>query len=452
MASARSDRCAPTPGVVTSGLPEDRLRAVEGRVLDHSVKGLALNGGDTVAASAVADREWNVLSGHLSLPVMVIKQAELEHNIGVMADYCVRHGVTLAPHGKTTMAPQLFDRQLRAGAWGITAATVSQARSFRGFGVSRILVANVLVDAEAIEWVIAETESDPDMEILFYVDSLAGVDIVECVAATLRPSRPLRVLLELGYENGRTGCRTAQEALAIASAAATCTYLELVGVAGFEGLIPGASVEEVVSRSHDFLEQMHALVVDLESKAAFGEGKVSPIVSAGGSSYFDLVIEHLSPRCFGFESTLILRSGCYITHDAEMYEETSALAGVRTAPGETELLVPALELWATVWSRPEPGLAIVGFGKRDAPYDYRLPVVQTLYRTGRPARDVRGLFHVESLNDQHAFLTIPPADDIAPGDRLTFGVSHPCGAFDKWDYLPIVDDTYTVIDGISTFF
>ena len=33
-----------------------------------------------------------------------------------------------------------------------------------------------------------------------------------------------------------------------------------------------------------------------------------------------------------------------------------------------------MELWGSVLSRPEPGLALLGFGKRDVPFDIDLPM------------------------------------------------------------------------------
>ncbi len=53
------------------------------------------------------------------------------------------------------------------------------------------------------------------------------------------------------------------------------------------------------------------------------------------------------------------------------------------------------------------------------------------------------------LNDQHAFLT---ADGLQPGDLLCLGISHPCGAFDRWRTLLEVDADYTVTRAIRTFF
>ena len=398
----------------------------------------------------VATRKWNVLDGNLDLPALVLKERELTNNIDVMATYCRKHGVDLAPHGKTSMAPQLFERQIDAGAWGITAATVSQCRTMRFFGVPRILLANEVVDAQGINWVLDEIErSGGDFEFLCYVDSHAGIEIIEHVVRSRTTPGRVHVLVELGYPGGRTGCRSVAEALALAERVAASRALELCGVAGFEGLMPGVGADDVIEAIDTYLGKLQTLVRAVQAAELCAEGEV--VVSAGGSAYFDRVVALLAPTRFDFPVRTILRGGCYITHDAEMYELTSPLGG-RPGSGQ-HLLRPALELWASVWSRPTPDLAILGFGKRDSPYDYRLPVPQAVRKVGaNESRSVRGAFRVLDLNDQHAFVQIPVDDPLEVGDRVACGVSHPCGAFDKWSYIPVVDSDYTVIDGIFTFF
>jgi len=147
---------------------------------------------------------------------------------------------------------------------------------------------------------------------------------------------------------------------------------------------------------------------------------------------------------------VVLRSGCYVTHDHGFYEGVSPFA--QSIADGTAHLRPALELWASVLSRPEPGLAIVGFGKRDAPFDAGLPVPSAVRsRSGGKMRPA-DMMSIVRLNDQHAYLELAPHDPLEPGDLLACGVSHPCLAFDKWPLLPSVDDEYNVVEAIRTFF
>ncbi|HEY1621700.1 MAG TPA: hypothetical protein VGG25_29035, partial [Streptosporangiaceae bacterium] len=130
-----------------------------------------------------------------------------------------------------------------------------------------------------------------------------------------------------------------------------------------------------------------------------------------------------------------------------------------TAPGLT--LRPAFELWAGVLSRPEPGLALLSAGRRDVAFDADLPVpLRAVTRAGAAAASA-GLpgaalsadgMRVTALADQHAFLQLPPASPLAPGDLVCLGISHPCTTFDKWRVIPVTDDEGRVIDAVHTFF
>jgi D-serine deaminase-like pyridoxal phosphate-dependent protein len=405
---------------------------------------------DPILLREVEEAGWNVRAGDLLLPLMVLKQSALDHNIMAMARFCSQHGVSLAPHGKTSMAPQLFQRQLDAGAWGITAATVSQAAVYRGFGIERILLASQLVDPQGLRWVSKELDRHPAFDFYCLIDSVPGVRLMTEVLEECEAQRPLKVLVELGMPSGRTGCRTIREAEEVARAANASPVLELAGVEGFEGLIHAETPEATLEAVDRFLRRVRELASKLAASGAF-DHLSEVVVSAGGSAYFDRVAHYLSRVDSGVPTRLVLRSGCYITHDSEMYEEVSPLAG-RGSPDNPLRLRPAFELWATVWSRPERDLAILGFGKRDAPSDYRLPVpVRALSKTGGE-RDVRGRFVVTDLNDQHAYVRVPPDDVLAIGDVVVSGISHPCTAFDKWRFIPVVNDDYDVVDGIRTFF
>lgn len=427
-----------------------RLEALDHIQLDPTYKALPLAPGERIAARDVGTMGWNILAGDLDLPAMVIKERPMAANLELMADFCRSRNLEHAPHGKTTMAPQLFARQLTAGAWGMTAANIAQCRVYREFGVDRILLANELVDPRGLRWIAAELAADPAFEFLCYVDSARGVELAESALAESGSQRQLDVLVEYGYPGGRSGCRSIEGALALAALVNAAPHLRLHGVAGYEGLMPGPDVTAVLARSAQYLGEIKELVVALD-RAGLLPADEEIVVSAGGSSYFDVVADVLGPDSFDRPVRTVVRSGCYITHDVSMFESTSPF-GAR-APESGPHLEPALELWARVWSRPEPGLAIVGFGKRDAPYDNGLPIPAVVRaQGGTDARDVAGTFMITGVNDQHAFMTIPEDDDLEVGDVVVLGISHPCTAFDKWRYLPLVDDGYTVVGGVFTFF
>lgn len=394
-----------------------------------------------VTPATLAERGWNLLAGDLFLPALVLKESALTHNLELMARWCEARGVALAPHGKTTMSPELFVRQLEAGAWGITAATPAQARMYRAFGVGRILLANELVEPGAVRWVASELAADSDFDFSCLVDSGEAVTVMERALAGLEVARPIPVLVELGVEGGRTGARTVPAALEIAAEVGRSPVLELAGVECFEGILDD---DESVDA---FLRNLRRLLDQLIRAGAFS-GRDEIVVTAGGSVYFDRVAEMLAPPAGDPRVRLVVRSGCYLTHDHGFYDRSSPFGADGAA---SERLQPALEAWAVVLSRPEPELAIVGMGKRDVPHDIDLPVPLRV-RSRAGLRETGGTMEVVDLNDQHAYLRLPPDEVLAPGDLLGCGISHPCTAFDKWRLLPVVDDGYAVTDAVHTFF
>jgi D-serine deaminase-like pyridoxal phosphate-dependent protein len=395
--------------------------------------------GDDVTIGTVGAMGWNLLRGDLPLPALVLKESALGHNIALMAQWCAERGILHAPHGKTTMAPQLFSRQLDAGAWGITAATVSQARMYRAFGVQRILLANELVEPASLRWLADELAASPELDFYCLADSVAEVETM--AAALSGTERSVNVLVEIGFDGGRTGCRSVAEALDVAAAVTRSPGTQLVGTEGYEGIIAADRSEASVAAVDAFLERLREATVELERAGVFA-GRERIVVTAGGSAYFDRVVDVLGAN-WPFEKPvdLVIRSGGYVTHDVGLYERTSPIA---------RRLRPALEAWGAVLSRPEPELALIGLGKRDVSHDVDLPRPELV--SGRDGlRAATGMI-VTSLNDQHAYVRLPEADPLAVGDLVGCGISHPCTAFDKWRLIPVVDDDYTVVDAVATFF
>jgi D-serine deaminase-like pyridoxal phosphate-dependent protein len=415
---------------------DDVLARLLDEPVDWRFKGFPVVAGVTVGT--VGDQEWNLLAGDLPLPAIVLKGSAVARNVELLARWCAERGALHAPHGKTTMAPQLWDRQLAAGAWAITVATVAQARICRAFGVPRVFLANELVEPVSLSWVRDELAADPDFDFFCLVDS---TDAVATMAAALDGSeRPLQVLVELGYPGGRSGCRTAREAVEVATAVSRVRELALVGVEGYESGLGRDRGPQSLAAVDAFLQSVRDLALDLDRRGLLTI-RERPIVTAGGSAFFDRAAEILagvpSPRPYD----VVVRAGAYVAHDEGAYRVLSPLAGE---------LETALELWSAVLSRPEPGLAIAGFGRRDAPFDSGYPLPHLVQ--GRDGLRAVGSLEIVELNDQHAFVRVRPDDPLAVGDLIGCGISHPCTAFDKWRLLPVVDDGYSVTEAVATFF
>jgi D-serine dehydratase len=414
--------------------------------LDDMVIGPHLKGLDDKAVGLklgkLGSQGWNVLHEDLPLPLLTLRRSALVHNIEQMRLYCEANGVLLAPHGKTTMAPQLFKMQLEAGCWGITAATAEQLLVYRQFGVARVLYANELAGRANVE-AVGRALSAGDWEFMSFVDSADAVAQLVAGSTSAGVTKPFKVFAEVGYPGGRSGIRNLGDLREIAGAVrASMGRVELIGVAGFEGLMPIDREPDKEADMHVFLRNVGDGVDVLVDDHALPDRF---LVSAGGSSAFDHVVEELGRR-WGDAATIVLRSGCYVTHDHRMYADSSPL---RSGPSA---LRPALELWAYVHSRPEPNLALLTFGRRDAPFDYGFPVPIKFARARSTELEPLVGGRIKAMNDQHGYLELPDGLDLRVGDRVVLGISHPCTAFDKWKLIYVVDDSENIIDGVMTFF
>ncbi|MPZ79902.1 MAG: amino acid deaminase [Actinophytocola sp.] len=378
-------------------------------------------------------------------PVVVLDAEALEHNLTAMAHWCAGHGFAHAPHGKTTMAPQLYAKQFDHGAWGQTAANASQLRVCRAFGVSPVMLANELVDPAALAWLATELDRDPAFEFSCWVDSVRGVALM--TEALRGATRPVDVLVEVGIPDGRSGVRDRAAALEVAEAVVASPALRLVGVGGYEGSVSSESSPDALGAVAGYLAGLRALTLDLAERGHL-DGVERVLVTAGGSAYFDQVAEVFGePWPAGLPVLPVLRSGAYVTHDSGFYDRLSPLGAHPRITGAPPLR-PALRAWAQVTSHPEPGLALLTAGKRDMPYDIDLPIPQLLRRDGA-VQPVGG--KVTALNDQHAFLRYDTPVEV--GDWVGLGLSHPCTTFDKWPLLPVTgQDGETVVDLIRTYF
>ncbi|CAG2136275.1 amino acid deaminase [Cupriavidus plantarum] len=404
-----------------------------------------------LAPDAAGEVGWRLLDEDLSLPAAVLYEDRLAHNLDWMRRFMGEYGVQLAPHGKTTMAPKLFARQLAEGAWGITLATAHQTAAAHAHGVRRVLMANQLVGRRNME-IIADLLQDPEFEFFTLVDSAELVD--QLGAFFHKRGQRLNVLMEIGVTGGRTGVRdAAQQAAVLGALQRWPGALTLAGVEVYEGVVQ----EEEGVRA--FLRRTVAITRELAAAGAFGRQPV--ILSGAGSAWYDVVAEEFSQAAQGgnIEAPIeiVLRPGCYLTHDVGIYRaaQDRILAGNPVAQKMREGLLPALQLWAYVQSIPEPGRAIIGLGKRDAAFDAGLPIPARHYRphggTTAPV-DAPAHWKIAGMMDQHAYLEIQAGDDLRVGDMIAFDISHPCLTFDKWRHIPVLDRQYRVIDIVQTFF
>lgn len=409
-------------------------------------------GSAPLARDQIAAQGWQLLRGDLALPLAVLRQSALQHNLHWMRDFCAQRGLHLAPHGKTSMSPELWQMQLDAGAWGISFATVFQAAVGARHGVPVLLIANQVIQRAELDALALLHAERPALRSMFLVDSVAQVDAIEAWAADRGFTGTFEVLLELGMAGQRTGCRTADEAQQIARRIAASPVLRLVGIECYEGTTATCDHAQDRATVNGLMDRVEAIAREAMAQGWFAWEEI--ILSAGGSAIFDLVAERLTPE-LGRPVRGVLRSGCYLTHDHQRY--TRYLCCVAERLNLRETLRPALELLACVQSQPEPGLALLSMGKRDVAHDLDLPLpVWRSNGQGGAPRSVPAHWRIDALNDQHAYLRFDaaaPTDEWPTlGETVASGTSHPCTTFDKWRWLPVVDDGYRVVDAVSTWF
>jgi D-serine dehydratase len=388
---------------------------------------------------------WNLLREDVSLPAAVLYQDRLFNNLEWMERFIAAYGLKLAPHGKTTMAPKLFHMQLQHGAWGITLATAHQTLVAHHHGVPRVLMANQLVGKENMA-IISRLLHDPAFEYYCLVDSAAQIDQLGKFYSE-RDQR-LSVLIELGVMGGRAGVRDEPQLESRLDALSRWSgTILLSGIEIYEGVLEDEGAIRVL------LERAVDVTGELAQQDRFQRAPI--LLSGAGSAWYDVVAEVFSNASLKDPVEIVLRPGCYLTHDVGAYRKSQARIE-RSNPIANQMrtgLLPALQVWAYVQSVPEERRAIVAMGKRDAAFDSGLPSPAFHFRPGDAApKAAPAHWLITKMMDQHAYLQIRPRDDLRVGDMIGFDISHPCLTFDKWRSLLVLNAEFDVIDVIQTFF
>lgn len=359
-----------------------------------------------------------------------------------MQRYADARGVSLAPHGKTTMTPWIFQAQQRAGAWGIGVGSAWQASAAMASGVERVLMVNQLVGRANMQAVSRLKAHYRAAEFICCIDSLANAHALSAFFSERRQT--LDVLIELGVAGGRCGCRSVEDAQALAEAVADLPGLKLRGLELYEGVLhgddPQPQVEALLHQAADLACRMAHLV----------EGEF--VLTGAGTVWYDVVCNIWLAAKKPARCRIVIRPGCYITHDRGIYDIAQKALAARD-PIACDLggdLTSALELMAMVQSVPEADRAVVNFGKRDCAFDAGLPQPIARYRNGEQL-SAQGIESV-GIMDQHCMLRLAPGSDVQVGDILVFGTSHPCLTFDKWKTLLLVDEQYNVLEELDTLF
>lgn len=164
----------------------------------------------------------------LITPALLLDLDAMQHNLATMAEICRRLNVNLRPHYKNHAVLALAQKQMQAGAIGITVARVRHAESLVASGVKSLLVANEIVDEPQLRQLLQLSRE---------ADIIIAVDDKKVVKEMGRLSRnaktPLSVVIDLNLGLNRCGV-SVDESLELARAAFR-EGLRVRGLMGYEG-------------------------------------------------------------------------------------------------------------------------------------------------------------------------------------------------------------------------
>lgn len=371
-------------------------------------------------------------------PVAVLDRDAVEQNISTLQAWADERGWLLAPHGKTTMAPQLWGRQLAAGCWGITVASEAQLRVALRCGVPRIQLANTLLRPDAVDRAVRHSAGGS--RVISWVDSPQAVRRMDSSGGG-----PWEVLVEVGEPGGRCGVRTLDALEELLRSIEAADSVVLRGTAGYEGAVEGAAGDD--RRVAEYLERLISWHNDFVGPRTSS----TSVLSVGGSAHLSLVEEVLS-RLDPDRTEVLLRPGMYVVHDHGHYEQLQRLAPRGLPHFEGALFVVA----AVVSAQPNEAM-ILDAGRRDLGTDHGMPVVLAVWSEGFGPALLATPISLQALNDQHAFVAPDVLEhQLRVGDRVLLGVSHTCTTLDRWREVfevsgPPKPDSL-VIGAMRTFF
>jgi 3-hydroxy-D-aspartate aldolase len=301
----------------------------------------------------------------LATPALILDLNAFEHNLKAMARLCKRAGVSLRPHAKTHKSIEIANRQIAAGAVGISVATVREATVMVEAGVPGVLLTTPVVGDIKLDIVCGLAGKSTGFMVA--VDSLIGVDALE--GALQRAGKKLTVLADLDIGMKRTGVPDVAGALALIRRLQSSKVLKLAGVQAYSGMVQHIAL--AADRARVYLKQLRHLVAVL--KDAKEIGYTPDIVSGGGTGTFDIDRQAgLFTEC---------QCGSYVVMDVE-YEDVQLFAA-GPIPYKTALYVQC-----TVVSNNHPTWPTIDAGSKCFSMDGPIPRVAR----GAPAGAVYEFF------------------------------------------------------------
>ena len=311
-------------------------------------------------------------------PALVVDLDALERNIGRMADYFVGKKAALRPHIKCHKSPFIAHKQLRAGAQGVTCATMKEAEVMVESGISDVLVANEIVNDDKIDR-LAKLARYSNLKVA--VDSEKNAKQISNAASQQTSKIGVLVDVNLGGQTGldgildRCGLPPGPDVVKLAKEISQFRNLEFKGLMGYEG---GLRKFPDYERRKTACE--NALTKLMQTRdSVLDSGLPVEIVSCGGTRSYNIAGE--------FPGVTEVQAGSYVFMD-----ETYRRFGL------------SFEIAATVStsiiSNPKPDKLIIDAGLKAINVDQGLP----------PVKD-KPEWTVTELNAEHGHIAVKGRDE-----------------------------------------
>ncbi len=282
----------------------------------------------------------------LDTPTLLLDRAASDRNLARMAGFFRDRPAKLRPHFKNHKCVTLAQRQMLAGAVGMTCAKLGEAEVLVDNGFRDVLIANQVVGAAKVERLVQLARRARISVAVDHIDQVTAISRAAAAAQAV-----VRLLIEVDIGMGRCGLPGSEAVLELARNLQGMPGVEFGGLQAYEG-----HLVNVVDREQRQIQSRAAMGLAVETRRLLERSGI-PVSCISGSSSAT------------YDSTGVLdgvdeiQAGTYATMDRQYF---------RLAP-EFEV---ALSILVRVISRPGPGKAVLDVGVKGAGAEFGVPGIR----------------------------------------------------------------------------
>lgn len=351
--------------------------------------------GYTTAESTARVKDGKPLTkSDLVTPCLLLDLDAFEANVNKMAAHCKASNISLRPHGKSHKCPEIALRQRKAGALGLSVATIREAQAMAAAGITGMLITSELIGRPKIERLLQVVRKAPDT--MTIVDDFSHAQELNDAAGAAKLK--LQVLIDVEPGGKRTGVASGAPTIALAEKLMKLPHLKLRGFHCYSGISAHVTGFEA-RRQHS----MNAMLPAIETFTQLKQrGLPMEILSGGSTGTYNI-----DPA---FKGMTELQCGSYVFMDVE-YQ----MIGGQTNDKFYDDFASSLTVMATVISRQHADRATTDAGIKSFATDRKF---------GPNLKDLTGARAVISSDEHGIVLLENPSREVKLGDRLEFIVPH----------------------------